>query len=565
MTDDDVVKFKRYRKWCTHCNHENGNDYCKECILSDDDENPRPSNFETDEDNFVSPNITKFNVEDPFNEGNRLTGWIHRTGKKKYGMLEIETVNGKDCPQTVWATPKMSYPMTIEGEFNNIPVFDKILCYTKYDGTNVLAFKYHDADGNDYITYKTRLSPIIPISHKYNDFYGMWNDMLERYPDIPALVEKNGCNMAFELYGLRNFVLIKYDVTLDCVLLYGVDPEEGTIIPTENLDSGTAPSAKLLEEITGSISDAEFIEKYVKMQEKVDKELVITYADKENEKIEDIEGIEGAVWYAVNGDDCKQIKCKPQTIMDLQRAESAGIPIHSIITTIYNAFEIEDPPSFDTVKELLLEEFSEQNVEKKSEKIKKLICDMVTMRRLKEELADEYLDKKFDIVNERSECMKYFGKKYGKSYSGKVFRLLMDNFAGDFACADCGKMFNYSRMTKGRNSLVCKACGRKQLSNKNRARGKVDSMLVTLKNAKKEMPENEDAIQQFFEALFLAVDSLHTDDYLTDDIMTAVLDISEEINNYQELYLKDDTTHKELLKELNKIILNVEKLRRKIK
>ena len=52
---------------------------------------------------------SEFEMDDPYNPGNRVAGIIYRTNEK-YGSLLIKTVNGKSCEQFISATPKFYYP-----------------------------------------------------------------------------------------------------------------------------------------------------------------------------------------------------------------------------------------------------------------------------------------------------------------------------------------------------------------------------------------------------------------------------------------------------------------------
>ena len=49
-------------------------------------------------------------VPDPYNEGNRMSGWVQRAGGDDYGTLMVSQVNGRPAPQRIIATPKASYP-----------------------------------------------------------------------------------------------------------------------------------------------------------------------------------------------------------------------------------------------------------------------------------------------------------------------------------------------------------------------------------------------------------------------------------------------------------------------
>ena len=51
------------------------------------------------------------NLQDPYNTGNFMTGWVQMIGGDEYGNLLIEEINERPAPQRITATtPKTSYP-----------------------------------------------------------------------------------------------------------------------------------------------------------------------------------------------------------------------------------------------------------------------------------------------------------------------------------------------------------------------------------------------------------------------------------------------------------------------
>lgn len=398
--------------------------------------------------------IAQFDAEDPFS-GNRVTGMIHKTANTRYGMLDIETVNGKPCSQVIWATPKMHYPMDLEGNFKP-PPYDKIDIYSKLDGTNILGFQYHDADGNDFISYKTRLMPFLKVSHSYGDFLNMWKEMLTRYPAIPELVKENDCNLSFELYGKRNKVWMEYDVSLDCALLFGV--KDGNIIAPSYLATEGVPVADLIRTINRSMSIRDFEKAYQEITQYLNEHLHVDEQKVGNESVELLTGIEGSVWYLITDERTVQSKCKPDHIRDLHWAASAGIPTHSIAITIKNAFEQGAPVTYALIKEMLMEEYPESEVDRRSIKIENLLVKLIAEKELNDRLAKQYMENNFDIVNDKPTCMRWFGAHYdGKKHGSYIYNFLADNFGGEKPCADCGRMMMMSRMKEG---MYCKQCYR---------------------------------------------------------------------------------------------------------
>src|SRR5258705_6945510 len=105
---------------------------------------------------FLQP----FDTTDPFNEELRLEGCLCLRPDHRYGALALLRVAGEPAPQTIYATPKLHYPFGKDGRFH-FPPITKLSIYEKLDGTNVLAFRYRDAQGQVRVSYKLRLSAVL--------------------------------------------------------------------------------------------------------------------------------------------------------------------------------------------------------------------------------------------------------------------------------------------------------------------------------------------------------------------------------------------------------------------
>ena len=123
--------------------------------------------------------LNQFAEIDPFN-GFTLHGYISRRGDHSYGAMAIVAIDGVPCEQIVWATPKLHYPFDKYGKYN-WPLIDELEIYEKLDGTNILAYSY-EHKGKTYLTYKTRLSPVLKHS-QFGDFLTLWKECLKKNPD----------------------------------------------------------------------------------------------------------------------------------------------------------------------------------------------------------------------------------------------------------------------------------------------------------------------------------------------------------------------------------------------
>jgi len=378
-------------------------------------------------------NANEFEEIDPYNPQNRVRGYINRSGNSKYGALWITHVNDRECPQMIWGTPKMHYPQNFfKDTFFKPPVNSQVEVYEKYDGTNILAYLYYDADGKGYMSFKTRLRPFLGVS-KFGDFKRLWDEILDTNRirgDIERIMYYEKLNLSFELFGSRNKILIEYSTPLDYKLLFGVDGS-GKIIPPSEIETVSFPKAMMFESFPG---DDVFEKEYERVRTDLNKKLIVVKVDVDGEeKIESMSGCEGAVMYVISKGSAVQLKAKPDEVQDIHWAESKGIPYHSIYTTVINAFEETDNPTVDIIKNLLAEEFTPDQIERRYIAIIKILESVRFEKKLKIELREEYLKHDFDIVADKKTCMRYFGTLYDKRIAGKIYRYLMDEFGGENA------------------------------------------------------------------------------------------------------------------------------------
>lgn len=366
-------------------------------------------------------NVQPFEEVDPFNPSNTLKGYIKRDGSLTYGLLYITHVNNLECPQHIWCTPKMSYPFKRDGIYKPVKSVDRIEVYTKLDGTNILGYTYQDADGNIYISYKTRLRPFLGTS-KFGAFVDLWREMLKKYPKIPNLILDNGCNISFELYGKRNKILVEYETLLDVAVLFGVYPRR--VVPPLDLVVDGVPVVKLLQRFQ---SEEDFVANYEWLRKWLN-------ANISEDESGIVRGVEGAVWYMIAGG-VIQWKCKPDLVLDVHW-KSDKLPSHSVYITVVNAYEETDTPSFELVKSLLLEEFPESAIYKAEGRIQKIMAEVAFEKKFKAEIKVKYLAEGQDIVKDKGACMRFFGSHYNKKAARKIYNYLVEEFA-DKLDRDC--------------------------------------------------------------------------------------------------------------------------------
>ena len=366
----------------------------------------------------------EFKEHDPFNN-NEIEGYIYRRANMKYGMLYISHVNGKPAEQIIWATPKLHYPFDRDGKYQFPKDVAMINVYEKFDGSNILAYEYHDHIGQPFITYKTRLRPVIKDG-KFGRFETMWREILDIYPEIPEEIFKSPYNFSFEMYGKRNKVMVDYDVSLDTRLLFGRDKEDGSLWIPEMVTK-KLPNAPLITTID---SKSNFEEEYKKVVEYLNNKITVTEIENEQDLVQ---GMEGSIWYMLGGDNAFiQYKCKPDYVRDIHFEASGTIPKHSIYITCINAFEERDNPTMEYIKELLLEEYTEEKIQKKLITIEQILEQVRFKMVLKYEVIEEYnKHPEFDMKNDKKTVMRHFGQLYDKKFSGNIYQLLWDEFGGE--------------------------------------------------------------------------------------------------------------------------------------
>jgi hypothetical protein len=293
--------------------------------------------------------LVPFDERDPLHDGLRLEGFLCRRPDHRYGALALLSVDGRATEQVILATPKLHYPFGKTGEFH-FPAVREIRIYDKIDGTNVLSYRYRDADGALRTSYKLRLCPVLRDS-KWGDFLGMWRDLLAQHPEIPALAARNDCAISFEMFGARNAHLIEYDEPLSCVVLFGVR-QDGSVVAPCDLETGAVPRAPLLATLRG---DADPVGEYGAFRARM---------EAGNAPAEDgrIRGTEGCVWYVRDGEgDLHLFKCKPESVEAIHWA--VGINKTAVIATVWNLLETSDELTYDALLPLLQEEYDDDAIE----------------------------------------------------------------------------------------------------------------------------------------------------------------------------------------------------------
>ena len=356
--------------------------------------------------------LQEFDVVDPFND-TTIRGFLSNRPDHRYGALVITHVNDKPTPQTVFATPKLHYPFNKLGEFI-FPPIREIEIFEKFDGTNVLAYRYHDSENHGYTTYKLRLYPVLR-NGRFGAFLDMWSEMLTRYPVIPELVEINDCSLSFELYGKRNVHLIIYEEALNCALLFGIN-ERGIPLFPSTLEARDVPLAASYGKLEAGKDP---IEAYNRIRAEIE--------DK-NEQVEDdkITGSEGTVWYVLTEkNETVLFKCKPESVEQVHWV--TGINKAAVTATCWNLFETQDNLNYETLYPLLLEEYSAEEIEGFRTYIDQCISYVNGEMEFRNLVLSEYKKLGVSLAQNKNEVMRSLSKLFNKQDMKKVYTIIAIN------------------------------------------------------------------------------------------------------------------------------------------
>jgi hypothetical protein len=357
--------------------------------------------------------LQPFDVEDPFNDNLRLRGFLSQKPDHRYGALVITHVGEAEAPQVIFATPKLHYPFGKDGKFH-FPPIKKIYLYEKLDGTNVLAYRYRDGEGNWHLTYKLRLAPTLRNS-RWGPFLDMWRELLQKHPTIPQLVEANNCHISFEIYGNRNTHLMVYDVDLDVATLFGVR-RDASIVPLFKLNLLEVPGATVVGEL---VAGEDPVAKYAEIRAEM---------EKRNRPVDDdkLAGIEGTVWYVEEPDGrISMWKCKPESVEEIHWA--VGINKKAVIATCWNFLETSDDLRYETLLPLLLEDYQLREIENFRPHIEGCIKEVMREFELKERVLAEYDKLGISIHDDKAAVMRALAQHFRREEMKKVYTLIVRN------------------------------------------------------------------------------------------------------------------------------------------
>lgn len=168
------------------------------------------------------------------------------------GSLCIYAVNNEPHFEIIYGTPKLAYPYKDFEEFEYVlPNSDSVYIANKWNGMNLMVFKYHNAKGEVFYSAKSKGIPFIKNGN-YGNFLDLSCDALGwtigetdyvNLESLSYLKDPKAVSITFELCGKKEPHLVNYSFDLDAKPLF-ITYEGGTIKPiitNDELSLGPLP------------------------------------------------------------------------------------------------------------------------------------------------------------------------------------------------------------------------------------------------------------------------------------------------------------------------------------
>ena len=362
-------------------------------------------------------------VPDPYNEGNRMPGWVQRAGGDDYGTLMVSQVNGRPAPQRIIATPKASYPYRRDRAWLLEQALS-ISALLKYDGTNICQYSYHDQAGSRFTSFKLRTRPFVPPR-----FQPLLARTLARYPGVANLTLEQGEAMIYELYGQNNPMLIEYEVDIELRCLCRRNPATGDIEPA---NPGEGEFARLdcpLAEPGQTSMWQDIHREYVRRQSRYSESLVPI--ERDGEKV--FQGHEGEMLYvrfpdgdrSEPGPFTRMVKLKPPEIEEIHQA-SNFVPRTELEATVRNIFEAADNPDITHFVMLLAEDWSDDQIGRSMDTAERVLAEALAKRAFQHSVLEVFFEhfQAEDFYSDTRTVMRLLSEHYPKSDMQRVYGCL---------------------------------------------------------------------------------------------------------------------------------------------
>jgi len=224
--------------------------------------------------NINKTQIISFVGIDPCNPQNKVSSMLCKEDGSFVGSLFITQVNSVEVkPQIIYGTPKIlspyiknqSFEDEDQREFIKFPTCNTYYLSNKWNGSNVLFYKYENEKGEYFISAKPRMSAFISDGLTGN-FFSAIKEMLNlplsiESNELPVafhpLKDKNVQSIAFELCGYKVPHLVKYDFDLALKPLFTIQ-NDGRIMPILNSET--------IQKLDNFISQEDLVKELTKVQ-----------------------------------------------------------------------------------------------------------------------------------------------------------------------------------------------------------------------------------------------------------------------------------------------------------
>lgn len=376
--------------------------------------------------------LREFDVVDHFQQPPMdLRGYLCVEKTKNFGALVISHVDNKPVPQVVYGTPKMHYPFDRNKDADaprryRFPDVRDVRVYEKWDGTNILAYSYADAQGYRYVTYKARQAAVLDQDNSI-DFFGLWKEILSLHTSLilPPRVLSGELALAFELYGerCRHDMAVHYNTELDTVLLFGICQKTGGImLPHE---AGTDIPTSLWCTCEAELREDEDLQHFYEAMRCAAE--VSNTGKKGEDGIILAGGTEGYMFYCRDAETgfWTPYKCKPPSIEALHWA-TGGVPQDIVTQVAWEALEqTTGKLTVSMVRERLLQSFPEFRVTTAVTRIEKAVAQVNQSIEFRAQVHEAYVDLGIPYNgHNRSEIMRAMSQRFGKQHMKGVFQAL---------------------------------------------------------------------------------------------------------------------------------------------
>ena len=297
-----------------------------------------------------------------------------------------------------------------------------------------IAYRYKE---QYYTTYKVRLFPFLR-----GVILDLWKRILKEHPQIKGLFSyyPGISGFSFEMYGSDNPHLIEYDYDLGVKLLFGLKQTDSLVAVDGGKharkyqfksDLEIVPPTGFHKEFTKDAWSPTFSFKFAEKLNWYSRDYIFNYINEKEEYEKDLivtdngfKGHEGSVWYFQDKKGKWHLfKCKPESIEKIHWA-AYPLDINIIKATAINVLEVYDTVDYDSLCELLLEEFPQQQIDLSEKRIQRVLEELDQKEQFKRRVKFAMNDLEPDL--EIIDILRKLSKKFTKQEMKSVYKCVVE-------------------------------------------------------------------------------------------------------------------------------------------